>query len=592
MRHPTPPRWDLSRLYRAPDDPALARDHERARAAADDFASRLRGRVAELDPGALAAALRDLESLMDVAYRPSLYASLFHATASDDPTAQALYVHAREQSTDIFNRVQFFDVELKRAPEAAFARWLAAPELAGYAHHLRRVRRAAPHTLSEPEERLAAMKDLTGKSAWAQLYDEITSSWTFPFEADGETRTRSLAEVRALRSHADRDVRRRAQAAVLERHAENAQVLNYITNTIFQDHRIEIGLRGYANVLAPTSLDDEIPETVIETLMRAVEDRYPVVHEYYRLKARALGLADFATYDLLAPYSASERQVSFPEAQTLVLESFAQVATPFADAARAFFDERRIDAEPRPGKRDGAFCAGMLPGVAPYVLANYTGRLDDVSTVADALGHGVHFVLAGRKQTPLNYWPTTPMAETASVFGEMVLVRNLLSAEKNPTTRRQLLASRIEDSIATIFRQVAYTRYELRAHERRAAGVVPAREYSALWSEEMRRLYGDAVSLGSVDGWGWITIPHILHSRFYCYSYAFGQLLVYALYRQWEREGAAFVPRYLALLEAGGSEEPDQLAARAGCDIADAGFWRQGLDIFARMVEEFAAEIT
>src|SRR5262249_4345687 len=447
--------------------------------------------------------------------------------------------------------------------------------------------------LSEPEERLAAMKDLTGKSAWAQLYDEITSSWSFEFAADGETRTRSLAEVRALRSHADRDVRRRAQAAVLERHAQHAQVLNYLTNVVFQDHRIEVGLRRYENVVAPTALDDELPQTAIETLMRAVEERYPVVHEYYRLKARALGLDDFATCDLLAPYGASERRVAFPEAQKLVLDAFAQVAQPFADAARGFFEEGRIDAEPRPGKRDGAFCAGMLPGVAPYVLANYAGRLDDVSTIAHELGHGVHFVLAGRRQSPLNYWPTTPMAETASVFGEMVLVRNLLAAETDATTRRQLLASRIEDSIATIFRQIAYTRYEMRAHERRAAGVAPADDYCALWLEEIRRLYGSAVAITpDIDRWGWITIPHIVHYRFYCYSYAFGQLLVYALYRQWEREGRAFVPRYLALLEAGGSEEPDQLAARAGCDIADAGFWRQGLDIFARMVEEFAAEIT
>jgi oligoendopeptidase F len=591
MRHPTPPRWDLSHLYKSPEDQSIAKDLERATKLADDFAARFRGKVAQLAPADLAAALKETEALMDVAYRPPMYASLLHSTQSDDPKAMALYVEAQEKTTDVFNRVQFFDVELKRAPDDVFAKWLAAPALASYAHYLRRVRKSAPHTLSEAEEQLSAIKNLTGRSAWARLYDEVTSAWTFEFAADGETRTRSLAEIRALRSHADRDVRRRAQAAVLERHAQHAQVLTYLTNTIFQDHKLETDLRHFPDVLAPTALDDEIPAPVIETLLAAVEERYPVVHEYYRLKARALGLGDFATCDLLAPYSDSERRVSFPDAQKLVLESFGQVATPFADAARAFFDERRIDAEPRPGKRDGAFCAGMLPGVPPYVLANYTGRLDDVSTVAHELGHGVHFVLAGRKQSALNYWPTTPMAETASVFGEMVLVRNLLGAEKDPATRRQLLASRIEDSIATIFRQVAYTRYELNAHTRRQEGVVPPADYSGLWSTEMKRLYGNSVAQGPHDGWGWITIPHLVHHRFYCYSYAFGQLLVYALYRQWEREGADFVPRYIELLEAGGSDEPAVLAGRARCDINDAAFWRAGLDIFQRMVEEFAKEV-
>jgi oligoendopeptidase F len=591
MRHPTPPRWDLSRLYQNPDDPALARDQERALALADEIASRLRGQVAALSAEALRAALEETEALMDVAYRPPMYASLLHSTQSDDPQAMALYVAVQEKATEIFNRVQFFDVELKRAPEATFAAWLGAPALARYTHYLARLRKAAPHTLSEPEEQLAAVKNLTGRAAWARLYDEVTSSWSFDFEADGERRPRSLAEIRALRSHADRDIRRRAQAAVLERHAEHAQVLTYMSNTIFQDHALETQLRHFGDVLAPTALDDEIPAPVIETLLRAAEERYPVVHEYYRLKARALGLSDFATCDLLAPYGASERRVPFPEAERLVLEAFAEVAPPFADAARAFFAERRIDAEPRPGKRDGAFCAGMLPGIPPYVLANYTGRLDDVSTVAHELGHGVHFVLAGRRQTPLNYWPTTPMAETASVFGEMVLVRNLLAAERDPAARRQLLASRIEDSIATIFRQVAYTRYELNAHQRRSQGVVPADDYGALWIAEMKRLYGNAVAQGPHDRWGWITIPHLVHHRFYCYSYAFGQLLVYALYRQWEQQGTAFVPRYLALLEAGGSDDPARLAERAGCNIADPAFWRQGLDIFARMVEEFKREV-
>ena len=586
------PDWDLSPLYRGPDDPVLEADLVAAAAEADALAAAHREKVATLDAPGLAAALTRLERFLVGTYRPSLYAQLAYSTATDDPKLQALVARVRERTTDIMNRTTFFDVELKRAPEPTFAAWLAAPELAPYAHHLRRARRQAPHTLSEPEERIGALKSLTGAQAWMQLYTELTSGFSFSIEVGGERRDCSLAEARALRSHTERAVRRAAHEGVLERFSAHAQVLTYLVNTLYQDHKIESDLRGYASPIAATALDDELQPEVIEALMSTVERAYPAAQEYFTLKARALGLpSDFRTHDLLAPYPGADRKVTWEAAGAEVLGAFHELAPALAARARRFFDEKRIDARPRRGKRDGAFCMGMTPGTEPYVMVNFTGRVDDVATLAHELGHGLHFSLAGEKQSLFRYYPTTPLAETASVFGEIVLVRRLLSRETDPKVRRQLLASRIEDAIATVMRQVMYTRYEQRAHAARAEGIVTAEAYCTLWQEELTRLYGAAVAQGPLDRWGWATIPHLVHYRFYCYSYALGQLLVFALYRLWEEQGAAFVPRYLQLLASGGAEEPERLLAEAGIDLSDPGFWKRGTDVIARMVEEFRAVV-
>jgi oligoendopeptidase F len=304
-----------------------------------------------------------------------------------------------------------------------------------------------------------------------------------------------------------------------------------------------------------------------------------------RLKAKALSLSDFSSHDVLAPLDTVERKVPFEEGRRLVLDAFGAFEPRFAAIAREFFDRRWLDVMPRPGKRDGAFCSGMLPSLHPYVFLNYNERLEDVSTIAHELGHGIHFYLS-RKQTPLNFWASTPLAETASVFGELVLMRRLLDAENDPAVRRSLLALRIEDIISTVFNQVAYTRWEQKAHARRAEGVTPAEDFAALWVEERRRLYGDAVQMFPRDRWGWISIGHFVHYRFYCYSYAFGQLLVLALYRKYEQEGERFIPRYVELLSSGCSEAPADLLARIGIDVAAPGFWEQGFQTVAALIDE------
>jgi oligoendopeptidase F len=586
----TLPQWDLSGLYASPDDPAIQRDLDDARARADAFGRAHEGSVGALDGDALAALLGAYESLLTAIYRPQLYAQLVSATATLDEAVRAMAARVGEDSTASLNRVRFVDLELGRADAATHARWDAHPALARYRHHLARARAAAPHALPTEVEGALATKDLTGRRAWSQLYNELCAGWRFTLRSRPDA-SFNLAEVRSLREDADRGTRAEAHAAVLERLEREAQVIAFVVNTLYQDHRLETDLRRYDHPVAPTLLDDELPRATLDALMTAVEAHYPVAQRYFSLKARALGLERLGTHDVLAPYPDGERPATFAEARAEVLASFEALSPRARELADAFFTEARVDAAPRPGKRDGAFCAGMVPGVAPRVLVNFNGRLRDVFTLAHELGHGVHFALAGERQSLLNYWPTSPMAETASVFGEMLLTRRLLGTVTDKNARRQLLAARIEEALGTIHRQVAFTRYERNAHDERARAVLSTERLCALWSAETARLYGDAVARTARDAWGWAGIPHLIHYRFYCYSYAFGQLLVFALYDHWERGGDSFVPKYLELLAGGGGATPQDLLRPLGIDLTDPEFWRRGLDVVTRMVDEFAAAV-
>ena len=585
-------RWNLGDLYASPADPQIQADLDRSRQMALDFASRYRGRVASLGPEQLLGALRELEEIYTIGYKPQGYAFLAFSAQTQDPQLKDLLSRVREASTQTFNELIFFEVELKAMAEEAFAKLLAAPELANYHHYLRQQRAFAPHTLSEPEERLFSQLRLTGASAWSQLYTEITSSLRFPIEVDGEPKELTDSELRALRTEPDRDLRRRATESLYTVYENNAHVVTYIFNTLFQDHKINVGLRHYASAIEPNALENQLSPEAIEGLLSAVEAHYPLAQEYLRLKAQLLGLSgDFHFYDVLAPYEAETRRYAFEEARELVLASYGRFSPQFNQVAGSFFDQSWIDGMPRPGKRGGAFCSGLLPAYHPYVLTNYTGRLDDVFTLAHELGHGIHFELA-RRQTPLNYDPTIPMAEVASVFGEILLSRYLREREPDPVVRRNILSRMIEEALSTIFRQVMYTRWEQRAHARRAEGVATPEDYGQLWMEESKRMYGDQVIFSPLDRWGWSTIPHFIGYRFYCYSYAFGHLLTFALYQKYLEEGEAFVPGYTELLASGGRDRPENLLRVVGLNPLEPGFWDRGFKVLRGLLDEFSREVS
>lgn len=583
--------WRLEDLYQSPDDPAIAADLARLRAAAGAFATRYHGRVATLTPAELREAIVALEELYQDLSKVRTYAGLRFAGNTLDAANQALVASVREAATNVHTELLFFDLELRRAPEERIAALRDAPELAGYGHYLHVLRSFAPHTLSEPEERILTQLNQTGPAAWSQLYSEVTSALRFPVAVDGETKELTDAEARALRSSADRELRKQAGEVIFGTYEQNAHVLTFTFNTLLQNHRLTTSLRHYSDPIQPTALENEFTPELIDRLLSVTEQHYGLAQEYYRLKARRLRLeGKLQSYDLLAPYEHEEQRFSYEEAETLARDAYGAFHPALGALAQQFYAGAWIDPMPRHGKRGGAFCSGGTPRTHPYILMNFTGRMDDVFTLVHELGHGVHYALA-RQQSYFNFDPTIPMAEVASTFGEQLLAIHLRQQDITPALRERLLTTVIEDTIATVFRQAMYTRWEQRAHARRASGLVTADEYGALWQAELGQLYGDAVEFGPLDRWGWITIPHFVHYRFYCFSYVFGHMLALALLKRAEQEGPAFADKYIALLAGGGSDRPEALLAKVGIDPWSPGFWEQGFATVRDWVEQFKIRV-
>jgi oligoendopeptidase F len=521
--------------------------------------------------------------------RASAYAQLLFAADTSHPRHGALLQRVQERGTEIRNEVLFFELEWVALDAKRADAQLADPALARRRHLLRSLRRYRPHVLSEPEERILGEMATTGRNAFARLFDELMADLKFDVERDGETQRLGEEEVLSLLYDPDRDCRRAGARALTEGLRAHARPLAFIFNTLVQDKSIDDRLRSYPVPMAARNLANEIDDASVESLLSACAARYPLVARYYRLKARILGLDRLEDYDRYAPLAADVGTRSFDDARRIVLDAYADFSPRMEEIARRFFDARWIDAELRDGKRGGAFCAATLPSLHPYVLLSYTGNLRDVMTVAHELGHGVHQSLAAQQGLFEQDTPLTT-AETASVFGEMLVFRRLMREESDPAVRLGLLCGKLEDAFATVFRQVAMTRFEELLHAaRREEGELPIDRVNALWMEANRPMFGDAVHLSQDYAWWWLYIPHFVHSPFYCYAYAFGELLVLALLRRYDEEGEAFVPRYLELLGAGGSDSPEALLARIDLDIGDPAFWDGGLAVLEDMVAEAEA---
>jgi oligoendopeptidase F len=581
--------WDLSDLYAGPDDPRLERDLDTGSEAARRFAAAYRGRVASLPAAALAGALDEYEALQEPVARAGAYAGLLFAADTSVPRHGALLQHVQERGSAIRNELLFFDLEWVAVPDDAAGALLADPALARRRHLLAALRRYRPHLRSEPEERLLEETANTGRRAFGRLFDEVMADARFEVESAGRVQTLGEEETLALLHDPDRERRRAAAAGLTAGLRERGRLLGLVFNTLAQDKAYEDRLRGYADPMDERNLANEIEGPAVGALLAACEARYPLVRRYYRLKAGLLGLPVLRDYDRYAPLPEAAGQRSFAEARDLVLEAYADFAPAMAEVAERFFGSRWIDAELRPGKRGGAFSASTVPSAHPYVMLNYTGNLRDVMTVAHELGHGVHQWLArGRGLFEQDAALTT--AETASVFGEMLVFRRLMRDERDPALRLALLCGKLEDAFATVFRQVAMTRFEQALHAaRRAEGELALERVNGLWLEANRAMFGDSVELTPDYGHWWLYIPHFVHTPFYCYAYAFGELLVLALLRRYDAEGPGFVPRYLELLAAGGSAAPPELLARLGLDIRDARFWDGGLGLLEAMLREAEA---
>jgi oligoendopeptidase F len=572
--------WDLSDLFASHEDPAIEATLNDCRARAEAFARRFGGRIESsegITSQMLLEGLKELEAIYEALSRVGSYAGLLYAADTLRAEYQDLEQRVEQRSTEIRNLVLFFELEWLRVDDAAVEKLLSDPVLNSYSHYLKALRRFRPHMLSESEEKIINEKDTTGRSAFGRLFSEITSSLTFELERDGSKEQLNLSEILALLHEPDRELRQRTMNTLYQGLSQHGQVLAFTFDNLIQDHLTMDRLRHYPNPMVQRHLFNEIAAEAVSTMMKVTEANYGLAQDYFRLKAQLLRLPRLALHDQYAPVGKEVRPFPYQQAQQVILEAFDTFTPTFRELATEFFARHWVDAELRKGKRGGAFCASPSPQLHPYILCNYTDNLRDVMTVAHELGHGLHGCLS-RKQSYLNYDTPLTTAETASVFGEMLVFDYLLARQTDPQAQIALLAGKIEDIFATVFRQNVLTRFEEAAFSARKEKRLTHEMLGALWLDANGKYYGDAVEMPAGYRWGWSYISHFIHSRFYCYSYVFGQLLVLALYRMYKDSGKSFVAKYLALLEAGGSDSPEALLNPLGINIHKAEFWQKGFE--------------
>ena len=563
--------WDLDTILdgRTVDDLLDAADAQAAGLA------KARGTVASMDATDLTAFMRAMAELEDTVGRAGSFASLRFATDTSDAERGALMQKVQERATAIETQLLFFELEWAALDDAQADALLADERLAFCRHHLASVRRYRDHLLSEPEEKILTEKSVTGRGAWVRLFSELTSAITV--ELDGETLPLESGLSRLMQP--DREKRRAAAAAVTAGLAPGLRTRAFLYNTLLHDKAVNDRLRNYPHWLASWNLAQQASDESVQALVQAVKARYDIPQRWYTLKAGLLGVDRLADYDRNAPTVDTDQSFDWDEGRELVLDSYASFSPELADLARQFFDESWIDAPLRPGKRPGAFCSYTVSSHHPYVFLNWTSRRNDVLTLAHELGHGVHGALA-REQGIFHQSTPLTLAETASVFGETVVFGRLLEQADTPESRLSLLAEHVDGAVATVFRQTAMNQFEDAVHNaRRTEGELSVDRFGELWEQTQTEMLGPSVEI--TDGYRtwWSYIPHFIGTPGYVYAYAYGQLLALSVYKQFEERGAEFVPQYLTLLRAGGSDTPDRLAKIVDCDLADPGFWDGGLRI-------------
>jgi oligoendopeptidase F len=551
---------------------------------AEQFAERYRGALDSIDAAGLREAMQSLAVIHDLAGRASSYAGLDFSTDTADPERGALMQRVQERGTELETLLLFFDLEWAALDDAHAERLLAADGLDFCRHHLRTTRRYRPHLLSEPEERILSEKALSGRTAWARLFEEQTAAIEVALE---EALTLDVALSRL--SSPSREVRKTTAEAVTSALEPGLRSRAFIFNALLVDKSTDDRLRSFPHWLAERNLANEASDDSVAALIAAVRGRYELPRRWYRLKAKLLGIDRLADYDRMAPLAGDEVDIEWQEAHDIVLDAYSSFSPTLGTLVERFFSEQWIDAPPGPGKRGGAFCAYTVPSVHPYVLLNYTARRRSVLTLAHELGHGVHAALAAKQGVFHQGTPLT-LAETASVFGEALTFGRLLESSPTPAARLALLAENLEDSIATVFRQVAMNGFEHSVHtERRESGELSVQRLGELWVASQEELLGDAVEVTEGYRSWWSYIPHFINTPGYVYAYAYGNLLALSVYERYNNEGPSFEPRYIELLESGGSRSPEALGEIVGIDLRDPGFWDRGLDLLERRLAEAEA---
>ena len=574
--------WSLADIF-----PGGSAEVEGAFARLDNAVSEFEGLRAslraEMPSAEFFGVIARLEAMQEQAYHLYGYSGLGFAADTQDQNALSLVGRVEQFLAEMENRTLFFSLWWKSLDAENAARLMRDAGDLGY--WLDEMRHFKAHTLSEAEEKILNIKNVTGSSAIQRLYDSITNRYTFKVEIAGEVKELTRGELMVYVRQADRDLRARAYQELYCVFGHDGPILGQMYQALARDWRNEnIQLRAYASPLSVRNLANDIPDEVVDTLLEVARANTGVFQRFFRLKARWLGQERLRRYDLYAPIARSDKEYAYGEAAEMVLDTFQRFDAEIGKMAERVFADGHLDSEVRKGKRGGAFCWSVHPRLSPWVLLNYQGRADDVSTMAHELGHAIHSMLSSQHSI-FTYHSSLPLAETASTFAEMMLVDRLLEQEPDEAVRRDILFGQVDSAYATIQRQAFFALFEKQAHEM-AVGNASVDEISAAYQRNLQEQFGDSLEIGDEFRWEWVSIPHIYSTPFYVYAYAFGQLLVLALYRQFEREGESFIPRYKKLLAAGGSQSPTQILAEAGIDVRQASFWQGGYDVIAEWISE------
>jgi len=577
--------WDLTVFYSGIDDPKIETDLEEIKHLVEDFEHRYRGQVAKMGAKEFVAAYEALEAIYDKLGAVGSFAQLSFSTDTGNPQIGALVQRITEFNAGVRQQLVFFDLEWNALDDDAAQKILDDPTIAKYRYTLEAERRFKPYQLSEAEEQLLIDKNVTGNSAWNRFFTQLTSGMLFDFEGEKIPMPQLLSKVK----DPDREVRRKTADSMTAGLRDKEMELTFIFNVLAADKASNDKRRGYPSWITSRNLSNKAPDDVVEALITTVTSNYDIVARHYNLKRVLTGFDELYDYDRYAPLplKGSDRFYTWDDAQHIVQDAYQAFSPELAAESAQFFDNNWIHAPVMHGKRGGAFAAPTVPSVHPFVFTNFTGTTGDVMTLAHELGHGVHMSLSARKSGLFALYTPLTTAETASVFGEILVFKNLMANEPDKEIQLGMLADKLEGIFATVFRQVAMNRFEDGMHTaRRTEGELSAERLSEIWMETQQAMFGDSVTLREDYAIWWSYIPHFLGTPGYVYAYAFGELLTLALYKLYESEGESFVPKYLDLLAAGDSDYPDNLLAKLGVDLNDPNFWQLGIDVIAEMVAE------
>lgn len=574
--------WSLSDLFTGFDDPNIAKTYQLLEEMVSKFEEYRDSLTPGIDTSLFMDIVKGMEAVQKLGTRIGGFAELAFAANTQDQKAQIAIAQFEQFAAEMSNRTLFFNLWWKALDDANSERLMSSS--GDYRYWLQQMRNFKQFTLSEPEEKVINIKNVSGVSALNMLYDSITNRYVFKLTVDGEEKELTRGELMAYVRGSDPDLRARAYQELYRVYENDGPILGQIYQALVRDWRNEnLGLRGFSSPMSVRNLVNDIPDEVIDTLLEVTRQNISIFHRFFNLKAKLLGLEKLRRYDVYAPISESDKRYSFDVAAEMTFEAYQDFDPEFAAKAKRVFDDNHLDSEVRKGKMSGAFCATLLPELTPWVLLNYQGKADDVATMAHELGHALHSMMA-EEHTAFTQHACLPLAETASTFGEMMLTDRLLEQETDEDVKRDILFRQIDDAFATIIRQIYFAMFEVQAHDM-VINNASIDELSDAYLENLKEEFGESVELSDEFRWEWVSIPHIYSTPFYVYAYAFGQLLVFALYKQYKIEGETFKPKYKQILSAGGSIAPVQLLSEAGIDISQAAFWQGGFDVIDEMVK-------